>query len=140
MEIQLRSMIQMEYSNKVMETFRNPKNIGEIKNAGAVGKVGNPTCGDLMWLFLKFEKKNNEIYIKDVKVKTFGCVAAIASSSILTEMIKGKPLKYAESLEKTDIVNKLDGLPKQKIHCSLLALDALKDAVQKYRKKQKQET
>lgn len=123
----------MDYSEKVMDLFQNPKNIGEIKDADAIGKVGNPTCGDLMWLYLKFEDKDGELYVKDAKVKTFGCVAAVATSSILTEMIIGKTVEFAENLKKDDIVNELDGLPPQKIHCSLLALDALTDALTKYR-------
>lgn len=125
----------MDYTEKVIETFQHPKNIGEIKDADAIGKVGNPTCGDLMWIYLKFEDKDGEKYIKDVKVKTFGCVAAIATSSILTEMIMGKPVSFAESLTKNDVVDKLGGLPPQKIHCSVLALDALKDAMEKYNAK-----
>lgn len=126
----------MEYTNKVLEIFQNPKNIGEIKDADAIGKVGNPTCGDLMWLYLKFEDINgNNKIIKDAKVKTFGCVAAVATSSILTEMIIGKTLDYAKKITKEDIVNELGGLPKPKIHCSLLALDALKDAIKNYEQK-----
>lgn len=127
----------MDYSEKVMDLFQNPKNIGEIKDADAIGKVGNPTCGDLMWLYLKFEDKDGELYVKDAKVKTFGCVAAVATSSILTEMIIGKTVEFAENLKKDDIVGELDGLPPQKIHCSLLALDALTDAMTKYREQEK---
>jgi nitrogen fixation protein NifU and related proteins len=124
----------MEYTNKVLEIFQNPKNIGEIKDADAIGKVGNPTCGDLMWLYLKFEDKNGKKIIKDAKVKTFGCVAAVATSSILTEMIKGKTILEVKKLKKEDIVNQLGGLPPPKIHCSLLALDALTDALNNYEK------
>ena len=127
----------MEYPEKVFEIFQNPKNIGEIKDADAVGKVGNPTCGDLMWLYLKIDKKEGKEIIKDVKVKTFGCVAAVATSSILTEMIKGKTIEEAMKITKDDITNELGGLPKQKVHCSVLALDAFKDAIEKYRSKSK---
>ena len=122
------------YSKKVMELFKNPKNIGEIKNADAVGKVGNPVCGDVMWIYLKIDKKR---IIKDAKVKTFGCVAAIATSSVLTEMIKGKTLEEAEKITKQDVADTLGGLPKQKIHCSVLAVDALKKAIEDYKKKKK---
>lgn len=122
------------YSKKVMELFKSPKNIGEIKNADAVGKVGNPVCGDVMWIYLKIDKKG---IIKDAKVKTFGCVAAIATSSVLTEMIKGKTLEEAEKITKQDVADTLGGLPKQKIHCSVLAVDALKKAIDDYRKKRK---
>ena len=118
-----------------MELFKSPKNIGEIKNADAIGKVGNPVCGDLMWLYLKIDKKKK--VIKDAKVKTFGCVAAIATSSVLTEMIKGKTLKQAEKITKQDVADTLGGLPKQKFHCSILAVDALKKAIEDYRKKKK---
>lgn len=120
------------YSKKVMQLFKNPKNIGEIKNADAVGKVGNPVCGDVMWMYLKINKKG---IIKDVKVKTFGCVAAIATSSVLTEMIKGKTLKEAEKITKQDVADTLGGLPKQKLHCSVLAVDALKKAIEDYKKR-----
>ena len=126
------------YSGKVMEIFRHPHNIGRIKDADAVGKVGNPQCGDLMWMFLKIGKdKAGEETIKDVKVKTFGCVAAIATSSVLTDLIKGKTLKAAMKTNKQDIVDVLDGLPGQKIHCSILAIDALKEAVYDYLKRNK---
>ena len=118
------------YTKKVMDVFMHPKNMGEIENPDAIGKVGNSSCGDLMWMFLRIEndKKGREI-IKDVKVKTFGCVAAISTSSVLTEMIKGKPIEDAMTITKQDIVNVLDGLPGKKIHCSILAIDALKEAI-----------
>ena len=121
------------YSDRVMDIFKHPKNMGEIKGADAVGKVGNPACGDMMWMYLKIgrNEKGEEI-IKDVKVKTFGCVAAISTSSVLTEMIKGKTLSEAMKVTKQDIVDVLEGLPKQKIHCSILAIDALKEAVYDY--------
>jgi len=121
------------YSEKVMDIFRHPRNIGEIKDPDAVGKVGNPACGDMMWMYLKIGKNGKgEEVIADVKVKTFGCVAAISTSSVLTEMIKGKSLKEAMRVTKQDIVDILNGLPKIKIHCSILAIDALKEAVYDY--------
>ena len=129
----------MAYTQKVMEVFKDPKNIGEMEDADAIGKVGNPTCGDLMWIYLKFEEKDGVKYIKDAKVKTFGCVAAIATSSILTEMIIGQTLEFALNLNKNDIVDKLEGLPPQKIHCSILSLDALKDAMKNYEEGKKPE-
>ena len=124
------------YSDKVMEIFKHPHNMGEIKDADAVGKVGNASCGDMMWMYLKIEKKDNgKEIIKDVKVKTFGCVAAISTSSVLTEMIKGKTLEDAVNVTKQDIIDILNGLPKIKVHCSILAIDALKEAVYDYYKR-----
>jgi len=124
------------YSSKVMDIFRHPHNIGEIKDADAVGKVGNPSCGDLMWMYLKMGRnKRGEEIIKDAKVKTFGCVAAISTSSVLTDLIKGKTLKEALEVSKQDIVDVLEGLPSQKIHCSILAIDALREAVYEYYRK-----
>ena len=123
------------YSKKVMERFTHPKNMGEIKNADGIGKVGNPICGDVMWLYLKLDKKKG--IIKDVKVKTFGCVAAIATSTELTEMIKGKTIEEAEKITKQDVADALGGLPKTKFHCSILAVDALKKAIENYRKRKK---
>jgi nitrogen fixation protein NifU and related proteins len=129
-------VIKMEYTDKVISTFKNPRNMGEIADADAVGKVGNPTCGDLMWMFLKIEKnKKGEDYIKDVKVKTFGCVAAIATSSIMTDLIKGKTIKEAKKIKKDDIVKELGGLPKEKVHCSLLATEAFTDAMKNWDEK-----
>jgi nitrogen fixation NifU-like protein len=123
----------MEYSKKVMQLFMHPHNIGEIKNPDAVGKVGNPTCGDLMWVYLKVKNNSNgEPYIEDIKVKTFGCVSAIASSSISTDLVKGKTLKEAENLTKERIVKRLGGLPPIKFHCSVLAVDAIREAVRDY--------
>ncbi len=124
------------YSRKVIEIFRHPKNIGEIKNPDGVGKVGNILCGDLMWMYLRIAKnRKGEEYIKDVKVKTFGCVAAVATSSVLTEMVKGMALKKALAIDKMKIVKKLHGLPQIKIHCSVLSADALKEAIYDYYKK-----
>ncbi|MBL7054636.1 iron-sulfur cluster assembly scaffold protein [Candidatus Woesearchaeota archaeon] len=124
------------YTEKVMDIFRKPCNIGEIKDADGVGKIGNPTCGDIMELYIKVGKnKDGEEIIKDIKVKTFGCVAAIATSSILTEMVKGKTLKEARKIGKDDIAKELGGLPPQKLHCSVLAHSALLKAIEDYEKK-----
>ena len=124
------------YSEKVFEEFRHPHNMGEIKDADGVGKVGNPMCGDLMWLYIKVMKnKKGEEIIKDVKVKTFGCVAAIATSSKLTELVKGMTLEKASKIDKKAIAETLDGLPPQKMHCSVLSMDALRKAIEDYRNK-----
>jgi len=120
------------YTQKVMETFKNPHNYGRIKNASGVGKVGNPVCGDVMWLYIKVDK--NEI-IKDIKFETFGCVAAISTSSIITDLVKGKTIKQALKITKDNIVKSLGGLPKIKYHCSILAVDALKEAIKDYESK-----
>lgn len=126
------------YSKKVMELFQHPKNMGGMKNPDGVGKIGNPICGDVMWLYIRVGKnKQKEEIIKDIKVETFGCVAAVSSSSILTEMVKGKTIKYALSITKDQIVKKLDGLPPIKYHCSVLAVYALRNSIEDYRKKKK---
>lgn len=125
----------MEYSKKVMETFASPKHVGSIENASGVGKVGNPTCGDIMEISLLIDE--NDV-IKDAKFKTFGCAAAIASSSMATDMIIGMTVDEALKLKNRDVIEKLEGLPPQKIHCSVLAEEAIKLAVEDYRsKKQK---
>ncbi len=116
------------YSEKVMDHFSNPRNVGEIEDADAVGEVGNAKCGDIMKMYLKIE---NDV-VKDVRFKTFGCGAAIATSSIATEMIKGKPLSEVLQLTNSAVVNALDGLPPQKIHCSVLAEQAIKSAISDY--------
>ena len=121
----------MEYSKKVMEHFLNPKNVGEIKNADGIGEVGNAKCGDIMKVFLKIE--NN--IIVDAKFKTFGCGSAIATSSMATELIKGKSVFEAIKLSNKAVVEALDGLPKIKIHCSVLAEQAIKAAILDYFKK-----
>ena len=108
------------YSKKVMEHFRNPRNIGEIKDADGVGTVGNPVCGDLMTIYIKV--KDN--LIKDIKFKTFGCAAAIATSSMITELAKGKTLDEAMKITRDNVADELDGLPVIKLHCSNLAADA----------------
>lgn len=119
------------YSKEVMKHFQNPKNIGEIKNPDGIGEVGNPVCGDVMKITIKV--KDNKI--KDIKFKTMGCVAAIATSSVTTELVKGKTLKEAEKITNKVIAEKLDNLPPIKMHCSVLAAEALKKAIEDYKKK-----
>lgn len=118
----------MLYSEKVFDHFSNPRNVGEIEDANGVGEVGNARCGDIMKMYLKIE----DGIIKDVKFKTFGCGAAIATSSMATEMIKGKPLDEALKLTNQAVVEALDGLPAVKIHCSVLAEQAVKAAISDY--------
>lgn len=120
------------YSELVMEHFNNPRNVGVIEDADGVGKVGNPICGDVMEMYVKV--KDN--LVEDVKFRTFGCAAAIATSSIATEMIKGKPLGEAVSLSNKAVADALGGLPAQKMHCSNLAADAVRAAIDDYRSKQ----
>ena len=119
------------YNEKVMEAFQNPKNVGEIENADGVGKVGNASCGDIMQISLKIE---NDIIV-DAKFKTFGCAAAIATSSTATEMVKGMTVEEALKLTNKAVVEKLNGLPPQKIHCSVLAEEAIKEAIEDYKRK-----
>ncbi len=121
------------YSKKVMEMFRHPKNVGEMKNPDGFGEVGNPSCGDVMAIYIKVKDDR----IKDIKFKTFGCAAAIATSSMVTELAKGKTLDEAERITRGDVADKLDGLPPIKMHCSNLAADALREAIKDYRKKKK---
>ena len=121
----------MLYSEKVMDHFRNPRNVGEIENADGIGEVGNAKCGDIMKVYLKVE---NDIIV-DVKFKTFGCGSAIAASSMATEMIMGKPISEALTLTNKAVVEALDGLPAVKVHCSVLAEEAVKAAVADYYKK-----
>lgn len=126
------------YTKKVLEHFKKPQNKGKIKNADGIGKVGNIVCGDVMWLYIKVGKnKKGEEIIKDIKFETFGCVAAIATSSVITDLVKGRTLKEALSFTKEEIVKKLGGLPPVKMHCSVLATDALYEAIYDYFKKQK---
>ena len=120
------------YSDKVLDHFSNPRNVGEIPDADGVGTVGNAKCGDIMRMYLKVD--DNGI-ITDVKFKTFGCGAAIATSSMATEMVKGKSLKEALTLTNAAVAEALDGLPPVKMHCSLLAEEAVKAAVEDYMKK-----
>lgn len=123
------------YSKKVMEHFLHPRNMGTIKNPSGRGRVGNPVCGDLMELQIKIIKKQGQEYIKDAKFQTFGCGAAIAASSILTEMIIGKNLKESLRISNQAIAESLGGLPPAKRHCSVLAEEALSKAVADYQKK-----
>lgn len=118
-----------DYNKKVLKYFLKPKNRGKIKNPDGVGMVGNPVCGDLMKIYIKVSKEG---IIKNIGFETLGCVAAVASSSITTEMAKGKTLKQALKIKKDDIVKELEGLPKEKIHCSILANQALKKAIEDY--------
>lgn len=120
------------YSEKVMEHFRNPKNVGEIPDADGVGTVGNPVCGDMMSIYIKV--KDN--HLTDVKFKTFGCGAAVATSSMITELAKGKSLEDAMKITRRNVAESLGGLPPVKMHCSNLAADALHEAIKNYRKKQ----
>lgn len=121
------------YTEKVMDHFRNPRNMGEIKNPDGFGKVGNPKCGDVMAIYIKVKDER----IVDIKFKTFGCTAAIATSSVLTEIVKGKTIDEALKVTRDDVANELGGLPAIKLHCSNLAADALKEAINDYRKKKK---
>jgi len=121
----------MRYSEKVMEHFRSTKNYGKIKNADGIGKVGNPICGDVMWIYIKI--KNNTIV--NAKFETFGCVAAIATSSMAIDMIKGKDIDKALGLSNKAVTEALEGLPKEKIHCSVLAEEGIKSAILDYKKK-----
>ena len=122
----------MDYSEKVVDHYTNPRNVGKIENASGVGEVGNPVCGDIMKMFLKIE---NGI-ITDVKFKTFGCGAAIATSSVSTEMIKGKTVEEALALTNQEVVQALDGLPPVKLHCSVLAEEAIHEAIADYYRKE----
>ena len=116
------------YSQKVIDLFMNPKNVGRIDNADGVGEVGNPVCGDVMKIYLKIKDDR----IVDVKFETFGCAAAIATSSMVTEMVKGKTLDEALKVTNKDVAEALDGLPPQKLHCSLLAEEGIKAAIEDY--------
>jgi len=126
----------MAYSKIVMDHFKNPHNQGQISDASAIGEVGNPLCGDMMKIYLKIEKADSAFrlqdIISDIKFETLGCAAAIACSSVSTDMVKGKTLEVAWNLEKKDIVKELGELPPVKLHCSVLASDALKIAIQNY--------
>ncbi len=124
------------YSKHLLQLFQNPKNYGKIKNPDAIGQAGNLTCGDVMAIYIKVgTNAKNEKIIKDIKFETFGCVAAIATSSMITTLAKGKTLDKALQITNNDIINKLDGLPTAKVHCSLLATDALFEAIYDYYKK-----
>jgi len=120
-----------EYTEKLMEEFRNPKNMGRMENPDGVGKVGNPVCGDVMWIYIKV----NDGRISDISFETFGCGAAIATSSVITQLAKGKTIEEALSLTNNDVVAALGGIPAVKRHCSLLAEEGLKAAIADYRSK-----
>jgi nitrogen fixation protein NifU and related proteins len=120
-----------DYTDKVLDYFRNPRNMGELKDADGIGKVGNAVCGDVMWIYIKVD---NDV-ITDCTFKTFGCVAAIATSSVLTEIAKNKTLEEALKITNKDVAENLGGLPPMKMHCSLLAEEGLKSAVDDYRNK-----
>ncbi|MCM1329758.1 MAG: Fe-S cluster assembly scaffold protein NifU [Ruminococcus sp.] len=122
----------MLYSDKVMDHFANPRNVGEIENADGIGEVGNAKCGDIMKMYIKVDGG----VISDVKFKTFGCGAAVATSSIATEMIKGKSIDDALKLTNKAVVEALEGLPPQKLHCSVLAEQAMKSAISDYYRRQ----
>jgi len=130
-------MLENMYNKKVLKYFRHPKNIGRIKNPDGVGTVGNPTCGDIMKIYIKVGQKNGKEFIKDIKVETLGCGAAIATSSIATELIKGKSLDQALKLTNKAVASALGGLPKIKMHCSVLAEEGIKKAIENYQKKAK---
>lgn len=123
------------YSEKVLDHFKNPRNVGELKDADAEGSVGNPVCGDMMTIYIKVDDDR----IKDIKFKTFGCGAAIATSSMTTELAKGKTLEEAMDITRKDVADALDGLPPVKMHCSNLAADALHEAIKNYKEKKKEE-
>ncbi len=121
------------YSKKVMEHFMNPRNVGVIEDPDGYGKVGNPICGDVMEIFIKVK----DGIITDIKFRTFGCGSAIATSSMITELAKGKHVDEAIKITRSDVADELDGLPPQKMHCSNLAADALSDAIKDYKNKKK---
>ena len=125
----------LQYSKKVMENFMNPKNMGEMKNPSGIGKIGNPICGDIMWVYIKVEKKGKKEIITDIKFKTFGCAAAIATSSMITQLAKGKEVKDAEKINTNKIAKSLRGLPPIKMHCGSMAAKALTLAIEDYKKK-----
>ena len=120
------------YSEKVMDHFAHPRNVGEIPDADGIGKVGNPQCGDVMWLYIKVK----DGILTDIKFKTFGCGAAIATSSMITELAKGKTVEEAKKISRQDVADSLEGLPPTKMHCSNLAADALREAIKDYEAKQ----
>ncbi len=128
-------MAQIGYSKKVMEHFMNPRNVGVIENPDGYGKVGNPVCGDVMEIFISVK----DDIITDIKFRTFGCGSAIATSSMVTELAKGKHVDEAMKITRGDVATELEGLPAQKMHCSNLAADALHEAIKDYKKKKETE-
>lgn len=129
----------MDYPEIIFKHFQKPKNLGAIKNADGIGKEGNPMCGDIMWLYIKVDKRNKDVLkqkITDIKFQTLGCVVAIAISSILTEIVKGKTIEEVLKINQNDILKKMETkLPDNKVHCSFLADKALKNALNDYFKK-----
>ena len=129
----------VNYTDKVMKHFFHPKNVGEIKNADGIGEVGNPVCGDIMKVYIKVGKRRKkdkeEKFIKNIKFKTLGCAAAIATSSMVTELDKGKSLEDAEKITRDDVASALGSLPPIKMQCSNLAADALRKAIKNYKEK-----
>jgi nitrogen fixation NifU-like protein len=125
------------YNQNVIDHFMSPHNLGEIENPSGVGKVGNPTCGDVMQLHLKIEEKDGKEIITDIKFKTFGCAAAIATSSMITDIAVGMTPDEAKKLTRKDVSDELGGLPPAKEHCSNLAADALRKAIEDYEKKKR---
>jgi nitrogen fixation NifU-like protein len=123
------------YNKEVMDHFTNPRNVGELENASGTGQVGNPRCGDIMKIYIDVIEENGQEIIKNIKFQTFGCGAAIATSSMITELVKGKPLKEAEKITNKDVADALKGLPSVKMHCSNLAASALREAIKDYKKK-----
>ncbi|MHA1314623.1 MAG: Fe-S cluster assembly scaffold protein NifU [Candidatus Helarchaeota archaeon] len=121
------------YSEKVLDHFRNPRNAGRIADPDAIGEVGNPVCGDMMHVYIKVKKNR----IEDIKVETFGCAAAVASASMMTELAMGKTIEEAKQITRDDVAAALEGLPPTKMHCSNLAADGLKDAIEKYLKEKR---
>jgi nitrogen fixation NifU-like protein len=127
----------MLYSKEIMKHFKNPQNVGKMKSPSAIGKVGNLRCGDIMYLYLRIEREKGKEIIKEVKFETFGCTVAIANTSLLTTLIKGKTLEQALKIKKEDMIKKFGEVPFVKIHCSMLALDALAEAIYSYYMKEK---
>ena len=127
----VRGQVVAVYSEKVMDHFAHPRNVGEIPDADGIGKVGNPQCGDVMWLYIKVK----DGILTDIKFKTFGCGAAIATSSMITELAKGKTIEEAKRISRQDVADSLEGLPPAKMHCSNLAADALREAIKDYETK-----
>lgn len=123
------------YSKKVLEHFTRPHNQGKIKNPDGIGIVGNPVCGDLMKIYIKIKKENKKEIIKDIKFETLGCTSAIATSSMITDLAKGKAIGEALKISRDDVAEALEGLPPIKIHCSNLATDGLREAIKNYQKK-----
>ncbi|MCK4912920.1 MAG: Fe-S cluster assembly scaffold protein NifU [Candidatus Omnitrophica bacterium] len=128
-------MSDFTYTDKVLDYFRNPRNMGKIEDPDGIGKVGNKACGDVMWIYIKVK----DGIITDCKFETFGCVAAIATSSVLTELAKGKNFEQALGITNKDVADELEGLPPIKMHCSLLAEEGLRSAIDDYRKKTSQD-